>query len=473
MSSSDEESGRSSSSHSSGDSDKPLTTTNEQTIPVAVDDDVTRQIRASVDLVREFQPQDARKSSEFPATANQFRPSIEARKSMEGRPSASKEEPEPRKSLEEHLEKGTEDDLLKTFPISEGLTSAQAAELLAQYGRNELPEKVTPKWLIFCSLLWQPMPIMIWIAAIVEIIIENYEDMAILIAINLINASLSYYETTKAGDAIAALKASLKPTAICMRDGKWNNLFDARLLVPGDLVELASGSAVPADCMLNHGTIDTDESAMTGESLPVTLHERQMAKMGGTVARGETHATVVLTGKNTFFGKTASMLTDSGGRSNLQTLLLKIIIILCILAFVLVLTAFIYLLTRGISLRDSASFAVVVIVASIPMAVEIVTTTTLAIGSKQLSKFGAIVSRLAAIDDLAGLNMLCSDKTGTLTKNKMTIQDDAPTYEPNLTQMDLLKQSALAAKWDSPPKDALDTLFLRCHLWYPGIKESN
>jgi H+-transporting ATPase len=126
---------------------------------------------------------------------------------------------------------------------------------------------------------------------------------------------------------------------------------------------------------------------------------------------------------------------------------------------------------RGVSLRESASFAVVVIVASIPMAIEIVTTTTLAIGSKTMSHFGAIVSRLAAIDDLAGLNMLCSDKTGTLTKNKMTIQDDTPTYEPNITQMDLLKQAALAAKWESPPKDALDTLFLRCHLWHPEIKQ--
>jgi H+-transporting ATPase len=103
------------------------------------------------------------------------------------------------------------------------LTSAEAEELLEKYGKNELPEKVTPKWLIFLQLLYQPMPCMIWVAAIVEIIIANYDDMAILIAINLINASLSFYETNKAGDAIAALKASLKPTAICFRDGHWNN----------------------------------------------------------------------------------------------------------------------------------------------------------------------------------------------------------------------------------------------------------
>jgi len=438
------------------------------------EDEYTSQVRNSVQLIREFYPQDARKSIELPIGAPQTRPSMDARRGqvnvkIDG--DDTKKEDPPRQSVEEHFEATSEDDLLKTFPISEGLSSAQAAELLAKYGRNELPEKITPKWLIFVRLLYQPMPVMIWIAAIVEIIIENYIDTGILVAINLINASLSFYETTKAGDAVAALKASLKPTAICFRDGKWDNQFDARLLVPGDLVELASGGAVPADCMLNHGTIDTDESAMTGESLPVTLHEREMAKMGGTVARGETHATVILTGKNTFFGKTASLLGTSTGQSNLQKLLLKIIIILCILAFVLCITAFGYLLGNKISLKESASFAVVVIVASIPMAVEIVTTTTLAIGSKELSKYGAIVSRLAAIDDLAGLNMLCSDKTGTLTKNKMTIQEDAPCYVENTTQMDLLKQAAMATKWDSPPKDALDTLFLRCHLWNPQIHE--
>eukprot|EP01111_Echinosteliopsis_oligospora_P009981 TRINITY_DN3021_c0_g1_i1.p1 TRINITY_DN3021_c0_g1~~TRINITY_DN3021_c0_g1_i1.p1 ORF type:complete len:1047 (+),score=290.77 TRINITY_DN3021_c0_g1_i1:125-3265(+) len=472
-----------------------------QVRPEESDTAYSRAVRNSVDLISEFHPQDARKSFELRSASKEaLRANISDRRSREAsqgtletlqiaivaddkrrskdeaimREEKMKEQKEKGKaplSKDEASHGGGDDELLKNFPISTGLTTAEAERALQQYGRNELPEKVTPKWYIFVSLLWQPMPVMIWIAAIVEIAIQNYIDMAILIAINLLNASLSYYETTKAGDAIAALKASLKPTASCMRNGVWIPDFDARLLVPGDLIELSAGSAVPADCMLNHGTIDTDESSMTGESLPVTLHEREMAKMGGTVARGETHATVVLTGKNTFFGKTASMLSESGGRSNLQKLLLKIMIILCCLAFVLVLAAFIYLLVTGQTLRDSASFAVVVIVASIPMAVEIVTTTTLAIGSKELSAFGAIVSRLAAIDDLAGLNMLCSDKTGTLTKNKMTIQPDAPCYEPNLNQMDLLKQAALAAKWESPPKDALDTLFLRCHLWFPEVKE--
>eukprot|EP01097_Dermamoeba_algensis_P005999 TRINITY_DN3779_c0_g1_i1.p1 TRINITY_DN3779_c0_g1~~TRINITY_DN3779_c0_g1_i1.p1 ORF type:complete len:723 (+),score=174.93 TRINITY_DN3779_c0_g1_i1:1118-3286(+) len=163
------------------------------------------------------------------------------------------------------------------------------------------------------------------------------------------------------------------------------------------------------------------------------------------------------------------MLGGGDSYSNLQKLLLKIIITLSCLAFVLCATAFGYLLGTGEPVKESLSFAVVLIVASIPMAIEIVCTTTLAMGSRNMSDFGAIVSRLAAIEDMAGLNMLCSDKTGTLTKNKMEIQTDAPTYEPNISQMDLLKYAAMAARWDAPPKDALDTLVLRCHLWYPDV----
>lgn len=135
------------------------------------------------------------------------------------------------------------------------------------------------------------MPIMIWIAAIIEGAIENWADMGILLGIQFLNATLGWYETTKAGDAVAALKASLKPLATAKRDGKWSTI-DAGLLVPGDLVLLAAGSAVPADVLVNHGQIDVDQAALTGESLPVTMHAGDSAKMGSTVVRGETEGTV-------------------------------------------------------------------------------------------------------------------------------------------------------------------------------------
>ena len=167
-----------------------------------------------------------------------------------------------------------------------GLTSAEAAILLEKYGPNELPESVEPKWKIFLKQFWAPMPIMIWIAIIIEAAIENFIDMGILLVIQFANASISFYEITKAGDAIAALKSSLKPLATCKRDGKFSEM-DATQIVPGDLVMLGSGSAIPADCRVNHSEIDVDQAALTGESLPVTFYKGDSCKMGSTVVRGE------------------------------------------------------------------------------------------------------------------------------------------------------------------------------------------
>jgi len=232
---------------------------------------------------------------------------------------------------------------LEEFPLNEkGLSSEQAEELLKKYGRNELPEKVVPKWLVFAHLLIQPMPIMIWIAAIIEAAISNFIDMAILFAILFINAFISFYETNKAGNAIAALKNSLKPTATVKRDGKFQTM-DAALLVPSDTVLLASGSAVPADCRVNRGEIDVDQAALTGESLPVTVYMSDSCKMGSTVVRGEVEATVEFTGANTFFGKTASLLQEHHEPSHLQKILIQIMTVLVSLSLTLCIINFIYL----------------------------------------------------------------------------------------------------------------------------------
>ena len=329
---------------------------------------------------------------------------------------------------------------------------------------------------------------MLWIAAIIEGVIENFADMGILLGIQFINASISFYETTKAGNAVAALKASLKPTATVKRDGKWQNM-DAGLVVPGDLVLLAAGSAIPADTFVNSGQIEVDQSAMTGESLPVKFNRGDICKMGSTVTRGETQGTVESTGQNTFFGKTAAMLQsveNSGG--SLQTLLLQMMVVLVTLSLALCITAFVYLLVEGNSkngqlpaihqhsyakiVKESLSFAVVVLVASIPLAVEIVTTTTLAMGSRELSTKGAIVTRLASIEEMAGMDMLCSDKTGTLTLNKMVIQEDCPVYTPGEDMKTIMRQAALATKWHEPPRDALDTMVLKTGLKLPQAGET-
>lgn len=324
-----------------------------------------------------------------------------------------------------------------------GLSDAEASALLKQYGRNELPEKHVPKWYIFVQQLWQPMPVMIWIAAIVEAAILNWIDMSILLTIQFTNASIGYYEITKAGDAVEALKKSLKPEATVKRNGKWKTM-DAALVVPGDLVLLATGSAIPADCRVNEGQIDVDQAQLTGESLPVTMYQGDSCKMGSTVVRGEVEGTVEFTGGNTFFGKTASLLQSTNEYSSLQVVLVSIVVVLTVLSLTLCAIVFFYLYSvEGESLEETLSFTIVLLVASIPMAIEIVTTTTLALGSKELSSQGAIVTRLAAIEDLAGMSILCSDKTGTLTLNQMVLQDETPLYAPNETQYSLLRYAAM------------------------------
>ena len=374
-----------------------------------------------------------------------------------------------------------------------GFTDDEAKVLLEKYGKNALPEKIVPKWRLFLDQFRAPMPIMIWIAIIIEAAILNWIDMGILLVIQFTNGSISFYELNKAGNAVAALKNSLKPTATCKRNGKWA-VVDATLLVPGDLVLLAAGSgkiifievqcmvsrlnyptfinnfafsppsnhiiAIPADCRVNNSEIDVDQAALTGESLPVTFYKGDSCKMGSTVVRGEVEGTVEFTGADTFFGKTASLLASDGELSHLQKVLMKFMIVLVVLSVTLCLIVFTYLMVGGLPLKESLSHTVVLLVASIPLAIEIVTNTTLAIGSKALSKQGAIVARLSAIEDLAGMCILCSDKTGTLTLNQMVLQDETPTYSPGETQETVLVYAALAARWKEPPRDALDRLTL-------------
>mmetsp|Transcript_33966 Transcript_33966/g.44819 ORF Transcript_33966/g.44819 Transcript_33966/m.44819 type:complete len:967 (+) Transcript_33966:127-3027(+) len=345
------------------------------------------------------------------------------------------------------------------FTPSTGLTSAEVDELLKQWGRNELIEKTKTKLEIFIEQFTAPMPIMIWIAIAIEAVLNNWPDMWILCGLQAINGGVGYYEMVKAGNAVAALKASLQPKAYAKRDGSWQEVH-AGTLVPGDLVSLGSGAAVPADCMINEGTIDVDQAALTGESLPVTMLKGDAPKMGSTVARGEVEATVIATGMNTFFGKTANLIQSVDELGHLQKILLYIMAFLIVLSFLLCGITLWYLLDQGEDFKESISFVVVLLVASIPIAIEVVVTATMALGSRELAKMDAIVARLSAIEELAGMNMLCSDKTGTLTLNKMVIQDDCPMFVDGITADDVILHAALAAKWWEPPKDALDTMVL-------------
>eukprot|EP00854_Cymbomonas_tetramitiformis_P012536 gene12536-14816_t len=354
--------------------------------------------------------------------------------------------------------------LMNTGP--EGLSSAEAAYRLERFGRNELAEKVDSKWVKLAKEFTRPMALMVWSAAFIEllealIVAPHYwADVAILLVLQLVNCLLGWSEELKAGNAVAALKEQLKPEATVLRDGVYTKI-DGRLLVPGDLVLLGSGASIPADCLLCKGKpIQVDQASLTGESLPVSLYPGDTAKMGSTCVRGESDAMVAATGTETFLGKTAALLNTVVEQGNFEKLLLTITYLLTGVGLFLVTITFIFLLARGAALMDALAFAVVLLVASIPIAMRVVCTTTMALGCRKLAEEKAIVTRLSAVEDIAGMNILCSDKTGTLTLNKMQLQDDLPIFCEGVTRHDVLVAAALATKWKEPPKDAVDTLVL-------------
>jgi len=344
------------------------------------------------------------------------------------------------------------------FP-SEGLLTSEISRLQHKWGRNELVEKKKSKIKLFFQQFSAPMPIMIWIAIFIEGCLQNWPDLGVLLVLQAINGGVGFYETLKAANAVEALKSSLKPRATVKRDGKWQEV-DASVLVPGDLVTLASGASVPADCLINEGHIDVDQSAITGESLPVAMSKGDCAMMGSTIARGETTGTVSATGMRTVFGKAAAMITSVDELGHLQKILLLIMAPLVVLSFVLCITCWAFLYRKGESFQHALSFVIALLVASIPVAMEVVVTATMALGARELAEKDAIVAHLAAIERLAGMNILCCDKTGTLTKNTMQIQENCPVFVEELTYKDIVLHAALAAKWWEPPKDALDKMVL-------------
>eukprot|EP00466_Bigelowiella_natans_P001954 jgi/Bigna1/142195/aug1.68_g16903 len=351
----------------------------------------------------------------------------------------------------------------------DGLTAEEAMNRLTKFGYNELPEKEESVILKFLSFFWGPMPCMIWLAAIVELIqclsgrSSHWPDFGVLLGLQFINGTVAFFEEHNAGNAIAALKNSLKPKANVKRDGKFQ-IVNARELVPGDLVVLQIGGTIPADCSLRGDkTLQVDQAALTGESLPVTLRKGDIAKMGATVKRGEMEAIVSKTGSNTFFGRAAGMIAEVEQVGRFQRVLFSVMMFLMGLAIVLVFVILGVLLadngTSSGEVLTSVGTAVVLLIASIPIAMQVVATVTMAVGANLLAKEKAIVRRLSAIEELAGMHTLCSDKTGTLTLNQLQL-DDPIIFDKKMDAKRMVFLSSLAAKRLDEGQDAIDTCIM-------------
>jgi H+-transporting ATPase len=337
-----------------------------------------------------------------------------------------------------------------------GLSSDEAKHLLAQYGENALSEEHVSPLRKLLSFFWGPIPWMIEIAALLSAVLRHWADLVIIVAMLLINAGVGFWQEFKADNAIALLKQRLALKARVKRDGTWQD-FEAKLLVPGDVVLVKLGNIVPADLKLIDGAyLSVDQSALTGESLPVDKKVGDEAYSGSIAKQGEMTGVVTATGMKTYFGETAHLVQQAKSVSHFQRAVLRIGNFLILVTIGLVLVIGLAALFRHDPLLETVQFALILTVASIPVALPAVLSVTMAIGAERLAKFKAIVSRLVSIEEMAGMNMLCSDKTGTLTKNELTLGDLEPA--PSVTRDDLILAAALASRRDAP--DAIDAAIL-------------
>ena len=355
---------------------------------------------------------------------------------------------------------------LKTLPLAEvekrlgsspdGLSQAEAQKRLTQYGPNEIEEKKTNELLKFLSYFWGPIPWMIEAAVILSAVARHWPDFGIILLLLLANAVVGFWEEHQAGNAIAALKATLAIKARVKRDGKWVTPA-ARELVPGDVIRVRMGDIVPADARLLEGDpIEVDQSALTGESLPATRKSGEAVFSGSIVRQGEIGALVYATGANTYFGKTAELVQGAQTVSHFQRAVLKIGNYLIILAVALVATIIAFAIFRGDPILTTLQFALVLTVAAIPVAMPTVLSVTMAVGARLLAKKKAIVTRLVAIEELAGVDVLCADKTGTLTQNKLTLGD--PFSVNDIPAEQVILNAALASRADN--NDTIDLAVL-------------
>ena len=378
---------------------------------------------------------------------------------------ATQNKPESKSGSKPEVKPEAKDDL-KTLPLAEvekklgsspdGLTQAEAQKRLTQYGPNELTEKKTNLFLKFLSYFWGPIPWMIEVAVILSGVVGHWPDFFIILLLLLANAVVGFWEERQASDAIAALKAKLAIKARVKRDGKWINP-PARELVPGDVVRMRLGDIVPADARLLDGDpVEVDQSALTGESLPAERKSGDPVFSGSIIRRGEIGAMVYATGEKTYFGRTAQLVQEAHTTSHFQKAVLKIGNYLIILAVALVAVIITFAIVRGDPILTTLQFALVLTVAAIPVAMPTVLSVTMAVGARLLAKKQAIVSKLVAIEELAGVDVLCADKTGTLTQNKLTLGD--PFSVNNVPADQVILNGALASRADN--NDTIDLAVL-------------
>lgn len=337
----------------------------------------------------------------------------------------------------------------------EGLTGSEAAARLKQYGPNSLPEKRPRPLLLFLHKFWAPVPWMLEVIIILELVLRKWPEAIIITALLVFNAVLSLLQERRAENALALLRGRLALQARVRRDKEWREV-PAQDLVPGDLIHLRMGDLVPADTLLAEGQVALDQSALTGESLPVDAGPGDQAYSGAIVKHGEATGYVTATGTRTFFGKTAELVAGAKTVSHLQQVIFTIVKYLGAFDAALVVMLLIYAPLAHLPFLDMLPFVLILLVASVPVALPATFTLATALGAQQLAQRGVLVTRLSAIEEAAAMNVLFTDKTGTITENRLTVAT-VSAFAPH-GEDEVLRLAAVAS--DSATQDPIDLAIL-------------
>ena len=338
--------------------------------------------------------------------------------------------------------------------MKKGLTDAEAKERLQRYGFNEVPEKKTNPVVMLARKFWGLTAWMLEIIIVLSWVLQKYADVYIVTGLLLFNAALSFIEERRASSAVDALKEKLRVNARVLRDGAWRAI-PARELVPGDMVRIRLGDFVPADVKIQD-RLEVDQSALTGESQIVEKKRDDLLYSGSIVRSGESNGTVVSTGVKTYFGRTVQLVQLARPKLHIEEVVSNVVKWLLIVVTALAAVALVFSASLSFNLLDVLPIVSVLLLSAIPVALPAMFTTSLAIGSRELAKKDVLVTRLSAVEDAATMNVLCVDKTGTVTMNRLSIATVLPLN--GFTEKEVILFGALASQ--EANRDPIDLAFI-------------
>ncbi|HEY6923821.1 MAG TPA: plasma-membrane proton-efflux P-type ATPase [Steroidobacteraceae bacterium] len=329
-----------------------------------------------------------------------------------------------------------------TQAVSRGLSNEEARARLQQYGLNSIAEAHQRLWARLASRLWGPIPWLLEAAILLQFILHEYVEAAVIAVLLVSNAALGFAQEGRAQATLAALKARLAPVAVALRNGSWQTI-DAKTVVPGDVLKLSLGSIVPADVKLVEGDVLLDQSMLTGESLPVEGQPGTRTYAGSLVRRGEACGEVIATGTRTKFGKTAHLVQIAHSPSSQQQAVLRVVRNLAAFSACMVVVQLVYASAIHMQAVETIPLILTAVLVAIPVALPATFTLASAIAARALAQRGILLTRLAAVDEAATVNVLCSDKTGTLTQNALAVT--AIQALPGFDETALLQLAVLAS----------------------------